>query len=381
MPNILDRYFEETLRRIPANPDLSNQGLPLPEYEEHDGFDPSELTSDNDNLSPVEDIWIVENVTRRLMGPDIPSLSNDERDLLDGGLREVGFDVYAFYKSRRHINARPYPGKWGIFYLEQGVARVRELIESTYPGYGPSLPLAYEFLRVHERYHLRFDLYALSVEAKIGRSLYETMKHAFRRHRIHQVEEALANRDAWEWAKQRKVGIGELAYDFMKVQPGAYARFDERRFELAAELAANPLDLNLSRMACRKDQALWVANVPKELLRRSLCPEYFVRPAVLTKWINPVWKLPEVRNIIETKSFSNSLASKYASFKDRWEDTKTKLIMNPALPGLDFKRWNKSTGHWSVRVNNNLRAHLHPIPPPGTWEADEFGTHKAMGHG
>jgi hypothetical protein len=385
MPNILDRYFEEALRRIPAQPLLSDQDLPRPEYPEHEGFDQTDLAGDNDELIPVEDRGIVETATRRLFAPDAPPgfpITEEDRGLLDGGIREVGFDVYAFYKSKRHISARPYPGNWGIFYLEHGVARIRELIESTYPGYGSSLQLAYEFLREHERFHLKFDLYALSVEASIGRALYEPLKRAYRRHRIYQIEEALANRAAWEWAKRGRVGLSEFAHDFMKLQPGAYARFDEKKFDLAAELAANLLDLNLSPWARRDDQALWVGNVPDELLRRSLCPEYFVRPATLTAWINPAWKLPEVRNVTETQSFTKLLTSKYASLKDRWLDTKTKLIQNPALPGLDFKRWDKSTGHWSVRINDNFRAHLRPISQSaGTWEAEEFGPHKAMGHG
>ena len=365
MPNILDRYFEETSHRIPTQPVVSDQDLPHPEHPRHEGFDPTEHASDNDLLLPVEDRWQVERDARRLVGNDKPfSTSGDDRDLLDGGIREVGFDVYAFYKSIRYVASRPYPGKWGIFYLHQAVARVRELIETTYPGYGSSLRLAYEFLREHERFHLKFDLYALSAEAKIGRVLYDPLKRAFRHHRIHQVEEALANREVWEWAKQKRVGLSEFAYDFMKLQPGAYARFDEAKFELAGELAANLLDLNLSITARREDQALWVGNVPDELLRRSLCPEYFVLPSSLTAWINPAWKLPEVRNVTEAESFSRSLESKYASLKESWENTKKKLIENPARPGLDFKRWNKATGHWSVRVNDNF--HKGPSTPHTT---------------
>ena len=176
MPNILDRYFDEALSRIPAQSPLSGQDLPRPEHPEHDGFDPAEIAGDNDDLIPVED--------KELLLP----ISSEERDLLDGGIREVGFDVYAFYKSRRYVATRPYPGKWGIFYLEHGVSRVKELIESAYPGYGSSIRLAYEFLREHERFHLKFDLYALSVEAKIGRALYSPLKRAFRHHRIYQVE-------------------------------------------------------------------------------------------------------------------------------------------------------------------------------------------------
>lgn len=385
MSNILDRYFEEASRRIPSQSVPSDQYLPRPEYPEHEGFDPAEITSNNDNLILVNDRFKMEGFARRLSYTEIEGdfpISSEDRDLLDGGIREVGLDIYAFYKSRRYVTARPYTGKWGIFYLDHGVTRVKELIETTYPGYGSSLRLAHQFLREHERFHFKFDLYALAAEAKIGRALYDPLKRAFRHHRIHQVEEALANRDAWEWSKRGRIGLSEFAFDFMKLQPSAYSRFDENQIELASELAANLLDLNLSRTARRDDQALWVKLIPDEFLRRSLCPEYFVRPTSLTAWINPAWKLPEVRGIREGKSFSDLLASKYASLRERWEDTKRKLIKNPSMPGLDFKRWDKKTGQWSVRINDNFRAHLRPIPKStGSWEADTIGPHKAMRHG
>jgi hypothetical protein len=383
MANTLDRFFDEATRRIPSPATVPDEDLPHPDYPEHEDFDPAELASDDDELIPVEDRWGIESAKRQFTGQEIRfPISDEDRDLLDGGLREVGFDVFAFYKSRRHISARPYPGKWGIFYLEHGVTHVRELIEATYPGYGRSLRLAYEFLREHERFHLKFDLYALSVEATLGRSMYEPLKRAFRKHRIYQVEEALANRDTWEWAKQGRIGLAEFAYDFMKLQPGAYARFDERRFDLAGELAANLLELNLSRGAHREDQALWVGKVPTELLRRSLCPEYFVRPAALSAWINPALILPEVRAVIDSPRLSKQLATKDASMKDSWEKTKRKLVESRGLPGLNFKPWDKSARLWSVRVNDNFRAHLLQIDPStGMWEAKEFGSHEAMGHG
>ena len=382
MPNILEQFFDEASSRF-INESEGLKNIPILDYPEHKGFDPTQFEGSNDLILPAKDYWAKEGVFRKIAGDDYRyPLDKDARSLLDGALREVGFDAYAFYKSRRYKNALPFPDKWGIFYLEHGIARVRELIEATYPGYGGSQKLAYEFLREHERFHLKFDLYALSVEATLGRALYEPLNRSFRHHKIYQVEEALANRDAWDWSRQERIGLKEFAYDFMKLQPGAYARFDEKRSDLASELAANLLDLNLSLTARRADQALWVGNVPDELLRRSLCPEYFVGLVNLTSWLNPAWKLPEVRDIKETQTFSNLLTSKYSTLNDRWQETKKKLIQNAALPGLDFKRWEKSTGYWSVRINSNFRAHLRPLSDSnGAWEAQEFGTHKSMGHG
>ncbi|MBN1974365.1 MAG: hypothetical protein JW787_12050 [Sedimentisphaerales bacterium] len=383
MANLLERYFKETSLRIPTHPVLNNQDLPEPEYPVHEYFDPVERVRDNDILISVEERWKLERTLWRLSSNELPYISfpinSDERKLLDGGIREAGFDVFAFYKSRRYIDNRPYIGKWGIFYLEHGITRIRELIEETYPGYS-SINIAYRFLREHERFHFKFDLYSLSAEAKIGRSLYDPLKRAFRNHRIYQVEEALSNHYAWEWARQKNVGLDEFAYDFMKIQPGAYARFDENKIELGGELAANLLDLNLSSTARREDQSLWIGTVPEELLRRQLCPEYFVRPVDLTTWISPAWKLPEVNEITESRSVVKLLAKKYASLKPLWENTKRKLIEDPTRNGLNFKPWPEIPNHWSVRINLNFRAHLHPIQP-GKWEADELGPHKSLGHG
>ncbi|MBN2594951.1 MAG: hypothetical protein JXA81_15705 [Sedimentisphaerales bacterium] len=165
----------------------------------------------------------------------------------------------------------------------------------------------------------------------------------------------------------------------MKLQPGAYARFDEGKIELEGELAANLLDLNLSQTARREDQALWVGIVPEELLRKTLCPEYFVRPSDLTIWISPSWKLPTVSNVIESEEFKKLIDP---SWMKGWKNTKEKLIKNSAIPGIRFKRWDKKPGHWSVRINDNFRSHLRPVSQsPGTWEAVELGTHGDMGHG
>ena len=381
MANAIERYFSDALARLPTLPLISGNKLPIPLFPEHheaDGWG----TSDNDWVEPLSNRELAHEVGRRLLDFEPPKfpLSEDERRLVDGGLRENGFEILAFYKSRRYISKTPYPGKWGVFYLEHGVTRVQELIEATYPGYGPSEKMAYEFLRQHERFHLKFDLYALAMEAALGRHLFEPLKQTFTRHRIHQVEEALANRDAWEWAKQPRIGMEEFAYDLMKLQPGAYARFDEDRSALSSELAANFLDLNLHIGAQRNDQAPWVAIVPDILLRRSLCPEYVVRPASLSSWISPAVKLPVVKEVRDGKRVIDVLTSKYQNMRERWEATKQKLTADPGHPGLRFKIWDKNTGHWSVRVGDNFRAHLKQLSN-GIWQAEEIGPHKAMGHG
>ena len=381
MSNMFEKFFEAASSRIPAW-DIKYENLPKPEFPIiEDDFNITDFNNNYPELTSMQN-YLNDN------NQSLSSLKAEDRYLIDGAIRKHGLEILAFYKSRRDIDSDPYIGKWGIFYIEQGLIRVMEQIEEYYSalvtssGKKPrSLNKAYDFIHAHEVFHFIFDLYALSTESKMNKALYVPLRRSFSKHSIYQVEEALANKKAWEWAKSKEGGIAEFAYDFMKLQPEAYARFDEDKFSLGGELAANLIDLNISKSACRPDQALWVDIVPKELLRKTLLPEYIVRPFYLSGWFKPVWRLPTVESIKETGSFEKSI-SPYSSMRTRWESTKNKLISYSGSPGLDFKLWDKSIGNWSVRVNDNFRVHLRQSPESKViWNAEEFGPHKRMGHG
>jgi len=384
MSNMMEKYFSEALQKIPPVGSIEEMGLPEPDYPKSEPFSPESRTSEDDDVSTVSSRWAAFDKAEILnRGPINPIvLTKSDEKLIDGGLREIGVDIFAFYKSRRYVDKKPYPGKWGVFYVEQGVQRIAQLIELTYPGYGRPYKWAYELLRAHERFHFKFDLSALAFEAANKKALYDPLKYCFRNCKEFLVEEALANKEAWLWAKQPRIGLGDFAYNFSKLQPGAYGRFDEDWAKLGGELAANLIDLNFSQSARRDDLAYWLGTVPDVLLRKSLCPEYFVRPADLTAWIDPAWRLPAVLSVTESPKVQKLLLSKFKSIKTKWNDTKKKLIKDSAIPGLDFKRWDKKEGLWSVRVDLNFRAHIRAIKPKeGAWEAVEIGPHKAMGHG
>ena len=42
-------------------------------------------------------------------------LDPEEEEIIDGKIKEGGFEVLAFYKSIHHLHKNPYPGQWGIF--------------------------------------------------------------------------------------------------------------------------------------------------------------------------------------------------------------------------------------------------------------------------
>lgn len=308
-------------------------------------------------------------------------ISEDERDLIEGGLRGSGMDALAFYKSRRRLTHAPFPDKWGIFYLQQGLTYVRDEIAAAYPGVRQPAALALEFLRQHEYFHFRADVQTLMFEATLGRQLYMPLRIAMRGRSMDFVEEALANRQVLDWAKKPAVGLREFVFDFMKLQPGAYARFDERRLDLAAEWAGNVVDLKPAGTGFRPDLAAWVEATPRDYLRPSLCPEYVVRPASLSGWISPVFQTPPVNSIVDGEVVSKVLGGRYSQLRAPWEETKLKLRTNRHLPGLDFKPWPQGgRGAYSVRVDHKFRAHLRH-ESQGHWTAYAIGGHKEMGHG
>jgi hypothetical protein len=308
-------------------------------------------------------------------------LDAETRRWIDGGIRDQGMEALAFYKSFRFITLPPFPGNWGIFYLDAGIRWVQDRMAQYSVDVGDERRAAVEFLRQHERVHFKVDVYALGLESAMGRHLYEPLRQVFRGRSIYLVEEALANNEAWRWAKKSGSEVEQFAEDFMSLQPGAYARYSEARSVLASELAANLIDHNFTQGARRDDQVLWVANLPTAMARwQSYCPEHLVSAhSALSRWINPARKLPLISAIQDSKDVAKVLKGRYVNYRNKWEGTKSKLLQDPGLLSLNFKRW--PDGSWSVRVDDNFRAHLFPVEADGVWETKTFGSHTATGHG
>jgi hypothetical protein len=380
MPNAVERLFNEILSKLPAHtlevfPDWPD--VPVDEIDQDYLDEPPH--DDDDRLLPLRDERTRERAADVLMGDTSPTgLSPEDSELVEGAVRVKGFDALAFYKSKRFEHKRPYPGKWGIFFLKQGLLHIATEIEAAYPAYKDPRRLAHDFLYAHEHFHFRADLQTLMFEAVTQRHLYIPLRNALRGRRSQFVEEALANREALVWAKQSRVGVEEFAEDFMDLQPNAYARYREPVATLAGEWLANTLDLQPPRCLPRSDVTQWVAATPKELMRKSLCPQYVVYPRRLETWLDPAWVPPPVTRVNDGKNVEKMLLSKYRNVQEKWQLTKKKLIENRLLRGLNFKPWGENS--YSVRVDDNFRAHLRN-QGGGVWEAYEIGPHKKMGHG
>ncbi|MBF0385676.1 MAG: hypothetical protein HQL27_07360 [Candidatus Omnitrophica bacterium] len=307
-------------------------------------------------------------------------LNDEERNAIEGGIRWVGIETLAFYKSRRDIAKKPFCGNWGIFYIHKGVNYLASEITSAYPGRGNAYKLALEFLRQHERFHYETDISALMMEAVKKEHLYDPLRYVLQKHRSSSVEEALANQRVLLWA-QKKAGIEEYAYNFMKCQPNAYARFDEPLKELQSEYLYSLLDRSFGRTSRPPHPiAQWVLSVPDKLLVSTLCPEYYIQNVNYSNFIPAAFGFPPVLRVEDSPDVIEKLQGKYLHLKERWEKCKQKLVENCMAKALNFKPWIKKAKVWSVNVDGNFRAHLADIGN-GLWRTIDLDNHAKMGHG
>ena len=179
----------------------------------------------------------------------------------------------------------------------------------------------------------------------------------------------------------RTPAVRRFATDYMSCQPGMYARFADPPKALRDQLAASVVDGDFATTARRPDAGHWMAIGPADLVAREHCPVWLVcdlRPSVV--WPG-VLIFPSVADVAESKPVAARLA-RDAQLLKRWRQTKKKLREAPDRPGLNFKPWTPPPGSWSVRVDDNFRAHLRRTDPArGLWEVFEVGSHAELGHG
>jgi len=367
----------------------------LPQFNPKD-FEGTEIGYPNDEFQPEAELFdsgeAIPLPKDDDFDPESQSENEEEMGAAEGGVRAAGIEILAFYKSYRHFNRPPFRGKWGIFYVNSGVQHISQMLAIEFPGAQNLREIALNFLWSHEIFHAKFDVGVLGFEGFSKTHLYLPQKFAFRRSKSYQPEEALANASAWKYAKSidpnkssskpaQTIGIPgvlDFFFQFMKNQPGAYARFDENLFDLKSEAAAGIFNGQRSKHARADDLAPWVGLHPSGCCSHSDIPEHLVLGIKYSKLISPARFIPAVKEIRETPKFLSDVPVGHQSF---WEKTKSKLIKSSCLPGLDFKYF-EPLNVWSARVNDNFRAHFSPISiPQGIWEAVSYGNHKKMGHG
>ena len=374
--------FSKILPNLPKF-NLKDYSNFLPDYpRDQEGFD----------ITVFDDAECIPMPVNKNHGLETLDENQNEVGAIEGGLRDYGLDILAFYKSYRNINEKPFAGKWGIFFVNKGIEHISQMIDFEFPGNRNSRKIAIDFLWHHEIFHAKFDVGILGFEALTNKHIYLPQKYIFRYSKSFQPEEALANSNAWKFSKSIDLnisrtnqslrmhipGISDFFYEFMKNQVGAYSRFDENNFELRSETAAGIFKNKRYESARCDELAPWIGLVPSDSCTRNTIPKHLVLGINYHNLISPARFIPKVNEVVETNKF---LADIPAGHKNLWINAKKKLYKSSCLPGLDFKCFTPPN-IWSTRINDNFRAHLSPISiVEGKWEAIAYGNHKKMGHG
>jgi hypothetical protein len=112
------------------------------------------------------------------------------------------------------------------------------------------------------------------------------------------------------------------------------------------------------------------------------CPIHLVndgaRLGIPPDWLGFFSRLSAIE---ETDEFRKELEMLAFPIRRAWKRTKQKLGI-AITAGADFKKWDKGGNDlYSVRINDNFRAHLCRRKESDDWLAVAIGKHKEMGHG
>jgi hypothetical protein len=213
--NVAEQFFDQIEAALEDCPpellDWPSPGSP----EDESGLDLDSWHSDNDILVDSESEFASVEI----------ELSDEVYEQCQYHVRARGIDALAFYKSKRFLLRPPFPGKWGVFFLDFGLRFIEEELGRYYPGSAKIDEIGRRFLLEHELTHFKSDIFCGFLEIVTGRNLFETITTAMVGRQTFFVEEAIANQRAYEWAK--KAGVEEFAFDFMSIQPNTYRRFTE----------------------------------------------------------------------------------------------------------------------------------------------------------
>ena len=325
--------------------------------------------------------------------PSFDPLDDSDEKKIDSALESEGIEAIAFYKSYRYRYCYPFPGQWGIFYWDMGLARIVSQAKQYFHN-DPKIDqqrlplLAIDFLRKHEFYHFLADVHSLNIEALVGRSLRRNLDKTYRP--LTCCEETLANLFALKSA--RRNGLGDWVFSKISRQPGAYGDIYADRNLLKTQWISDLLDERQNSKHLRPELSHWVTNFTDDFNKPHICPEWVFSKSVGSWLYQYTYIGPRVDSIDVVPKLLSELDVN-ANLNKLWESCKTKLLQDPSLPGLDFGRWYESKSkrrtkgkdnpnEYSARLDDNFRMHLlRSREIIGHWTAFKWGPHKPMGHG
>ena len=357
-------------------------------YEEEADDDVLGLDAGNQAFDPVFEIGA--EVDERF-----PGLGGEEGKRIHQSVQLHGMDALGWYVPFHH------PGlQWGIYVPCSGIAY---LIANGFGGLcappATKVHLAFHAILNHELFHFATNYAIAQAELAHQAPWYVPAKMAFRAGSPNYCveEEQLANAYMLSAFRSMKPALrlkGKQAAlrAFVHRQPAGYRdalSVRPQHWDRLLEVLAHRYG-DCSRTAA-SHPLLWKSHLGYDWshqfpLRPRIdwryCPIHLVhdgaRLGIPPEWLTLFSRLSAIE---ESADFRKKLQMLAIPIQRAWERTKHKLGV-AITAGVDFKKWDKGGNDlFSVRVNDNYRAHLQRRTASADWLAVAIGNHKEMGHG
>jgi hypothetical protein len=324
-----------------------------------------------------------------------PGLDGEEGKKIQQSVKLHGMDALALYVSFHHPSLQ-----WGIYVPVTGLAY---LIRHAFGDLPASLTtkahLAFHALLNHELFHFATDYAIAQAELDHQEPWYVPAKMGFRFDYPGYCveEEQLANAYMLSAFRSMKPALrvkGKQAalQAFVKKQPPGYCDALNVRPQHLGGLLENLAHRYGSYTTRGASHALlwnpdfgydWAGKFPiRPRIDWRYCPIHLFddsdRIGMPPGWLSLFSRLAAIH---ETDEFIKKIKTMAPPIQRAWERTKQKLAIT-ITAGADFKKWPKGGDNlFSVRVNDNFRAHLLRQRESDGWLAIAIGNHKEMGHG
>jgi len=324
-----------------------------------------------------------------------PGLGGDSGKKIQQSVELYGMDALGWYVPFHH------PGvQWGIYIPVSGIAY---LIKHAFGGLSAPLVtnthLAFHAILNHELFHFATDYAIAQAELTHEEPWYVPAKRGMRAAEPGYCveEERLANAymlSAFRSMKPalRVAGKQAALRAFVSKQPVGYRdaldvrppQWDglleelSQRYGYFSKKYAGHLFLRHPSLGYD-----WPRLFPiRPRIDWRYCPIHLVddsmRIGMPPGWLDFFSRLSAIE---ESEDFKKKLGKLALPIQRAWERMKQKLGL-AITAGADFKKWDKGgNGLYSVRVNDNFRAHLQRRTESDDWLAVAIGNHKEMGHG
>jgi hypothetical protein len=333
------------------------------------------------------------------IGPEseesFPSLGGEEGERIRKSVEIHGIDALGWYSSFHVTGAQ-----WGIYIPISGIATlVKGALWDLPSTVEAKMNLAFHAILNHELFHFATDCVVAQSELLFEEPWWVPAKEAFHAGSPSYCvqEEKLANAymlRAFRTLKPalRVRGKQEALKQYVLKQPEGYRDgglvakegWGCNLTDLAVRYAAHSKRGSKHSHVGDGRRGRWDWPHQFQILPRidwRHCPIHLIHDGaslgIPDEWLNFFGRLESIN---ESDSFLRRFKKLGPPIQDAWRKKKARL-QECITRGLDFKQWPKAgQGVWSVKVNQNFRAHLRH-ETNGTWTAFEVGGHKEMGHG